>query len=91
MLHDLAEQAALIWAQHNALSQHPDKFGASVRQVFDAVLSASKSEAQKAASEAPRSESCEEPQSAAPAFLLLIQLLAHSLKQGAADAEGSDK
>lgn len=23
MLHDLAEQAALIWAQHNALSQLP--------------------------------------------------------------------
>ena len=54
MLQDLAEQAALIWAQHNALSQWPDKFGASVRQVYEAVLSASKSEAQKAVSEAPR-------------------------------------
>lgn len=86
MLHDLAEQAALIWAQHNASGKSPDKFGASVRQVYDAVLGLTQT-----ASEAPRSESCEEPQSAAPAFLLLIQLLAHSLKQGAADAEGSDK
>ena len=90
MLQDLAEQAALIWAQHNALSQWPDKFGASVRQVFEAVLSASKSEAQKAASEAPRSESCEEPQSLSPNARLLI-LLGHFLEQGGADAPGSDK
>ena len=90
MLHDLAEQAAMIWAQHNALSQLPDKFGASVRQVYEAVLSASKSEAQKAASEAPRSGSCEELQSLSPNARLLI-LLGHFLEQGGADAPGSDK
>ena len=91
MLHDLAEQAALIWAQHNAVGQRPEEFGLAVRQVYDAAAGFTRTKEQKAASEAPRSESCEEPQSAAPAFLLLIQLLAHSLKQGAADAEGSDK
>ena len=84
-MHDLAQQAALIWAQHNASGKSPDKFGASVRQVYDAVLGLTQT-----ASEAPRSESCEEPQSPLQSALLLI-LSGHGLKQSAADVPGAGK